>query len=348
MRHMIKIGTLGALAALIAGLVWSWGWQWVTTGRFEEATDNAYVRADITSLAPKVAGYVLEVGVTDNAMVQAGDILFRIDDRDYRARLAQADANVASARAALVNLEAETRFQKAVIAQSEAQLKSALAAQTLAMQSFDRYRSLIRASTVSQAKFEESEAGIAQADASVSAAQAGIEAQHRKLDVLAAQRDAAQAALSQAEAARTLSQIDLDNTTVRAPVNGVVGNRQVRVGRFVTTGTPMLDIVPIHDVWIVANFKETELEDIRVGQPVRISVDGYPHAEVRGAVDSLAPGSGAAFSLIPADNATGNFVRVVQRVPVKIRLTSIPSRVRLVPGLSARVSIRTVEEGETS
>jgi membrane fusion protein (multidrug efflux system) len=138
-----------------------------------------------------------------------------------------------------------------------------------------------------------------------------------------------------------LAQIDLDNTTVRAPVNGVVGNRQIRVGRLVNTGVPVLDIVPVHNVWIVANYKETQLEDIRVGQPVRIFVDGYPHAEVLGVVDSLAPGSGAAFSLIPADNATGNFVRVVQRVPVKITLTDIPSQVHLVPGLSARVAIKT-------
>lgn len=344
MRRIMKIGMLGALASLVGALAWSWGWQWLTTGRFEEATDNAYVRTDITSIAPKIAGYVLNVSIADNSIVQAGDILFRIDDRDYRARLAQAEANIASARAALVNLDAETRLQKAVIAQGEAQLRSTLSAQTLAMQNFDRYQSLIRNSTVSQAKFEESEARIVQADASVSAAQAGIQAQQRKLDVLAAQRDAAQAVLSQAEAARTLSQIDLDNTTVRAPVNGVVGNRQVRVGRFVTTGTPMLDIVPVHDVWIVANFKETQLGRVQVGQPVRVSVDGYPKKDVQGVVDSLAPGSGAAFSLIPADNATGNFVRVVQRVPVKIRLTSIPSDVHLVPGLSARVSIRTAGE----
>ncbi|TZG36519.1 HlyD family secretion protein [Agrobacterium sp. B1(2019)] len=341
MRSVIKVGILSALAALVVALAWSWGWHWLTTGRFEEATDNAYVRTEITSVAAKVTGYVLKVSVADNATVEAGDVLFQIDDKDYKARLAQAEANIASARAALLNLEAEARLQKAVIAQGEAQLRSAIATQTLAMQNFDRNQSLVRTSTVSQAKFEESEAGIAQAEASVSAAKAAIQAQQRKLDVLAAQEDAARAALSQAEAARTLAQIDLDNTTVRAPVNGVVGNRQIRVGRLVNTGAPVLDIVPVHNVWIVANYKETQLEDIRVGQPVRVSVDGYPHAEVLGVVDSLAPGSGAAFSLIPADNATGNFVRVVQRVPVKITLTEIPSHVHLVPGLSARVAIKT-------
>lgn len=341
MRRLLKISVLGSLAVLVAAIAWLWGWHWLTIGRFEETTDNAYVRADITSVAPKVAGYVIEVLADDNATVEAGDILFRIDDRDYRARLTQAEANVASARAALVNLDAEKRLQEAVIAQAEAQLEIQLAAQRLATQQFARYQSLVRTQAVSHAQLDERTAEKAKAGALVASAQATIEAQRRKLDVLAAQRDAAQAALSQAEAARTLAQIDLDNATVHAAVSGVVGNRQVRVGRFVSTGSPLLDIVPVRDVWIVANFKETQLEEIRVGQPVRVSVDGFPDSEVRGVVDSLAPGSGAAFSLIPPDNATGNFVRVVQRVPVKIQLTDVPPEVRLVPGLSARVSIRT-------
>ena len=228
-----------------------------------------------------------------------------------------------------------------MIAQAEAQLEAQLAAQRLATQQFTRYQSLVRTQAVSEAQLDERAAEKAKAGASVVSAQAGIQAQRRKLDVLAAQRDAAQAALSQAEASRTLAQIDLDNTTVHAAVSGVIGNRQVRVGRFVSAGAPLLDIVPVKDVWIVANFKETQLGNIRVGQPVRVSIDGYPDAQVRGIVDSLAPGSGAAFSLIPPDNATGNFVRVVQRVPVKIRLTDAPPGMRLVPGLSARVSIRT-------
>lgn len=346
-RRLLKISVLGALAALLVAIAWLWGWHWLTAGRFEVTTDNAYVRADVTSVAPKVSGYVVEVRVEDNATVGVGDILFRIDDRDYKARLAQADANVASARAALVNLEAEKRLQEAVIAQSEAQLTSALAAQTLAAQQFRRSQSLLGTQAVSQAQFDERAAEKAKADASVISAQAAIQAQRRRLDVLAAQRDAAQAGLLQAEAARSLAQIDLDNTAVRAAVGGVVGNRQVRVGRFVSPGMSLLDIVPINDVWIVANVKETQLEHIRVGQPVRIEVDGFPEAEVRGVVDSLAPGSGAAFSLIPPDNATGNFVRVVQRVPIKIRLTTVPPEVRLVPGLSARISIRT-SGGEAS
>jgi membrane fusion protein (multidrug efflux system) len=348
MRRLAKVFLLAALAGLVVLIVGVWGWQWLTRGRFEETTDNAYVRADITSVAPKVAGYVVGVYVADNEAVEAGDILFRIDDKDYQARLAQAQANIASTRAALLNVEAGTRLQKAVIAQSEAQLEAALAAQTLAAQDFKRYRSLVRTHAVSEAQFEQREAVRAQADAAVVAAQAALQAQRRKLEVLAAQREAAQATLLQAEAARTLARIDFDNTIVRGPIDGVIGNRQVRVGRFVTTGTSVLDIVPLRHVWIVANFKEVQLENVRVGQSVRVTVDAYPHAQIRGVVDSLSPGSGAAFSLLPADNATGNFVRVVQRVPVKIRLTDVPSQVHLVPGLSARVAIRTAPAQEQS
>ncbi len=344
MRRHLKRLLLVALAGLVATIVWVRAVPWLDHGRFEVATDNAYVRADVTSIAPRVSGYIVSANVTDNATIEVGDELFRIDDRDYRARLASADAAVASAEAALVNLDAETGLQRAVIAQSEAQLRSSEAARTFARRSLGRYRSLVGKSTISQAQLEEAEAAGAQADAAFGAAAAALRAQRRKLDVLAAQRQAAQAVLSQAEAARDLALIDLENTVVKAPLSGIVGNRQARVGRFVTTGASVVDIVPVRDVWVVANLKETQLEYVRVGQPVRITVDGFAHDDIRGVVDSLAPGSGAAFSLIPADNATGNFVRVVQRVPVKIRLTRVPPHARLVPGLSARVAIRTAPQ----
>jgi len=318
-----------------------WGWNWWGSGRFEETTNNAYLRADITSLAPKVAGYVVEVPVEDNQQVKAGEVLFRIDDRDYKARLAQADANIAAAKAALANLDAERSLQEAAIVQAKAQLASVVAGQTLARLNFERYASLILTRTASEAQFEQAQASRDQANAAVDGAKAALEAANKKLSVLAAQKEAAEATLKQAEAARDLAQIDLDNTVVRAPVGGVVGNRQVRVGRFVTTGTSLLDIVPVDNIWLVANFKEVQIEHIKSGQPVRIWIDGYPNAEIKGTVASLAPGTGAAFSLIPSDNATGNFVRVVQRVPVKITLDKNLLPGRLVPGLSARVAIRT-------
>lgn len=329
------IGVLLCLSALalVAG-----GWA-LTFSYGSTSTDNAYVRGDVTSLAAKVPGYVTEVEVGDNQSVHAGDVLFRIDDEDYRAHLAQAEANISAAQARLSNVDAETRLQRALIRQAEAQWRSAGAQMNLASKTHDRSRKLIVSNAVSQALVDETDAARSKADATLSAALATVEAQQQRIAVLLAQREAAVAAVAQAQAARDLAQIDLDSTVVRAPVDGVVGNRQVRVGRFVTPGAALLDIVPIHNVWVVANFKETQLEHIRPGQQVSIKVDGYPNDVLEGVVDSFAPGSGSAFSLLPSDNATGNFVRVVQRVPVKIRLDHNPLPGRIVPGLSARVEV---------
>ncbi len=328
---------IGLLLCLAAAAVLGAGWAWARSD--ETSTDNAYVRGDVTGLAPKIAGYVTAVEVRDNQAVQAGDVLFRIDDRDYRARLAQAGANVDAAQARLGNVDAEIQLQHALIRQAEAQIRSAEAELSLAIKASDRRRELIRSSAVSQALVDESDAARSRAEAALAAASAGAEAQRQRIAVLDAQREAAVATTAQARAAKELAQIDLDNTVVRAPVGGVVGNRQVRIGRLVTPGVSLLDIVPVNDLWLVANFKETQIEHIQPGQRVRISIDGYPNEKFEGVVDSFAPGSGSAFSLLPADNATGNFVRVVQRVPVKIRLVGNPLAGRLVPGLSARVEI---------
>lgn len=333
-----KTKIVGLLLCLTAVGVAAGGWVWASASG-ETSTDNAYVRADVTSLAPKVGGYVVAVAVEDNQPVRVGDVLFRIDDRDYSARLAQAVANVDAALARLTNVDAEIQLQHALIRQAEAQKLSTVAELNLATLASDRRRELIRSKTVSQAQVDESDAARSRAEAGVSAASATVEAQQQRLVVLSAQREAAVAAVAQARAARHLAQIDLDSTTVRAPVDGVIGNRQVRVGRLVAPGAALLDIVPVNDVWVVANFKETQIEQIRPGQSVRITIDGYPDAAFEGVVDSFAPGSGSAFSLLPTDNATGNFVRVVQRVPVKIRLAGNPLPGLLVPGLSARVEI---------
>lgn len=329
---------IGVLLCISAVVVAATGWRMAYTSG-QTSTDNAYVRGDVTALAAKVAGYVATVDVQDNQAVQAGDVLFRIDDRDYRARLAQAAANVKAAQARLTDIDAQTQLQHALIRQAEAQQRSAVAEMNLATKTHDRSRTLIRSHAVSQALVDESLAARTRAEATVASATATVEAEQQRIAVLMAQRDAAVASVAQAQAAQELAQIDLDSTVVRAPVAGVVGNRQVRIGRFVTPGVTLLDIVPVDDVWVVANFKETQLEHIRPGQHVRITIDGYPSGALDGVVDSFAPGSGAAFSLLPSDNATGNFVRVVQRVPVKIRFASNPLPGRIVPGLSARVEI---------
>ncbi|MCP1496256.1 membrane fusion protein (multidrug efflux system) [Pseudomonas migulae] len=335
------IGILLCVAAVV--VVVAWGAMTFSSG--VASTDNAYVRGDVTSLAAKVAGYVTALEVEDSQTVCAGDVLFRIDDRDYRAKLAQAVANVSAAQARLTHVDAQIQLQRALIRQAEAQRRSATADMNLATKTHDRSRKLIVSNAVSQALVDETGTAQSRAAASVSAASATVEAQQQTIAVYVAEREAAVAAVLQAQAARDLAQIDLDHTVVHAPVEGVVGNRQIRLGRFVTPGVSLLDIVPVHDVWVVANFKETQLEHIHPGQPVRITVDGYPDTALTGVVDSFAPGSGAAFSLLPPDNATGNFVRVVQRVPVKIRLADNPLPGRIVPGLSARVE---VTQGEGS
>ncbi|RWN01256.1 MAG: HlyD family secretion protein [Mesorhizobium sp.] len=329
--------TIGLLLCLSAVVALGAGWAWARSD--DTSTDNAYVRGDVTGLAPKIAGYVTAVEVRDNQAVRAGDVLFRIDDRDYRARLAQAVANVEAAQAQLGNVNAEVQLQHALIRQAEAQTRSAEAELNLATKASDRRRELIRTNAVSQAEVDGSDAARSRAEAAVAAALAALEAQRQRIAVLDAQRKAAVAAVAQARAAEELAQIDLDNAVVRAPVDGVVGNRQVRIGRLVAPGASLLDIVPVNDLWVVANFKETQIEQIQPGQHVRITIDGYPNETFEGMVDSFAPGSGSAFSLLPADNATGNFVRVVQRVPVKIRFIGNPLPGRLVPGLSARVEI---------
>lgn len=323
---------LGAVVILTAG--WSWA-----RSLDERSTDNAYIRADVTSVAPKVAGYVTTLEVEDNQVVRAGDVLFRIDDRDYLALLSQAVAEVETAQARLDNIDAETQLQHALIRQAEAERLAALAQLKLAKITSERGHKLIRSSAVGQEEVDERDATLAKAEAGVSAASATLDAEKQRIAVLESQREAAVAALVHAQAAQELAQIDLDDTVLRAPVDGVIGNRQVRVGRLVAPGTPLLDIVPVDDVWVVANFKETQLEHIRPGQRALITVDGYPNETIVGFVDSFAPGSGSAFTMLPTDNATGNFVRVVQRVPVKIRFAGNPLPGLIVPGLSARVEI---------
>lgn len=337
---------IAVVAILVIILVTVWGWQWFRTGRFEVSTDNAYLRGDITSIAPRLAGYVTSVEVADNGQVAKGDILFKIDDRDYRAKVDQAKANVSARQAEIADIRASEALQQALIMQADAQRQSALAEQAFAQSDLDRYAKLQRSGTASEQKFQDAQAAFDKAKAALRGAEANLNAQELKIEVLNAQAAGAAAALLQAEAVLDLAKIDLAETVVTAPIDGVVGNRQVRVGRYVTPGATVLDIVPVDDVWVVANFKETQLERMKVGEPVRITVDEYPGITLQGVVDSFAPGSGAAFSLLPPDNATGNFIRIVQRVPVKIRLRANPIPGRLVPGLSARVAVRVAGEAD--
>jgi membrane fusion protein, multidrug efflux system len=334
-KLVLSVSALG-LSVLVIWAVISWSVSFRSIN-----TDNAYVHADITAIAPKVAGYVTESPVADNAPVKAGELLFAIDERDYVAKVEQASANMKAAEAAVANAEAAIRLQEAVVRQAEAQVASAAATQKRASQEYARQSRLRKEKATTEQKYEDSLRDKNQTDAALAGSEANRDVQTRQLDVLAAQLSSAQAGLAQTEAVLALARLDLEHCRVFAPADGVVGNRKVRVGRYVAPGTALLDLVPVQDVWIVANFKETQLEHIRVGQSVEIVADGYPDTVLSGVVDSLAPGSGSAFSLIPPDNATGNFVRVVQRVPVKITLKENTLRGLLVPGLSVRVTVAT-------
>jgi membrane fusion protein, multidrug efflux system len=335
-KAAIAIGSLGLLA--IAGLIW----HLMDSGIFGMTTGDAYVQSDMIALAPKVAGYISEVDVKDNQAVHKGDVLFRVDDRDYRAKYQQAQAGVAAATAAIANLDATRELQNSLIEQAKAGHRSAVATSERANRDYKRMASLWRNNAISDTAYDQARASNVELKASEDAAAAALQSERRKIDVISSQREAAVAALSQALSVRELAKIDLDNTVIRSPIDGIVGNRQIRAGKYVTIGTPQLTVVPVKDVYVVANFKETQVRHLHIGQPVRIAVDGYPHAPIFGKIDSLAPGSGAAFSLFPPDNATGNYIRIVQRVPVKIRLTNNPLASRLVPGLSVSVSVEPV------
>ncbi|MCT9124512.1 HlyD family secretion protein [Cupriavidus gilardii] len=331
--------SLTIAGALLAGYG---GYRWWQHRQHTVTSDNAYVRADVTAVAPRVAGYVRAVAVDDNQRVRAGDVLFRIDDADYQARVSQAEADVRARRAALATLERQHRLQQAQIRQAQATLRIRQSATHRAALDHRRHASLLEVHASSRQTYELARAEAEQAAAAEQGALAQLDAERRRLDVIAAQVDEARAAEAAALARLELARIDLGNTVVRAPVDGVVGNRQIRVGRYVQPGTQALALVPVETSWVVANLKETELHRIRVGSPVRIELDGYPGVPIDGTVVSVSPGSGAQFALLPPDNATGNFTKIVQHVPVKIMPTrGGPLHGKLVPGLSAVVSIDT-------
>jgi membrane fusion protein (multidrug efflux system) len=318
------------------------GWYWWRVARFIESTDDAFVQADISAISPKVEGYVREVRVTDNQEVKSGDVLVVIDHRDFAAKVDQARANRDVQHAALAMLETRRIWQQAVIDQAAAAVASAEAELRRAQLELVRQRDLAKADVASRQKFEAADADARKAEAGLARASAALAAERDQLGVLDAERRQDEARLRQAEASLQLAQNDLDDTVIRAPVDGVIGNKGVQVGQLVKAGTLLLAVVPLPRVYVVANFKETQLAGMRPGQPVSLTVDALPGRTLRGFIESLAPASGALFSLLPPENATGNFTKIVQRVPVRIALApDEPLLAQLRPGLSAVVQIDT-------
>ena len=344
-KTLVMSGTALIVAASLATL----GHHWWTVGRFTESTDDAYVGGDITVIAPKVSGFIARVAVTDNQTVRAGDVLVKLDDRDYVAARARSIAAVAAQQAALANLTATHHLQEAIIAQAQAVITSADAQIERTREDETRYKHLQRLSAVSLQESQKADADYKDAIASGVKARAALAASQRQLDVIDSQAQQAQAALAQANADRDVAELNLSYTELRAPMDGTVGNRSARPGSYANIGAQLMSLVPARGLWVDANFKESQLARMHAGQPVVVEADVLPGQLFHGRVASLAPATGAVFSVLPAENATGNFTKIVQRVPVRILLDGDASALgRLRPGLSvvAKVDMRTSERAE--
>jgi len=329
----------GAAATLAVA---AYGINWITTGQYIESTDDAYVGADVTDIAPRINGVIAAVAVTDNQFVHQGDLLVKLDDRDFLAALQKAQAAVAGDQATLANLAATSTMQLSLIAEARADLAAATAQATLARFNQTRYARLAASNAGSEQDSQTASANQAQAQANVAKAQAALAAAQAQLTVIATQVAETRAALAGALAGQQAAQLNLGYTQIRAPFDGLVGNRSAHLGGYATAGAQLVSLVPATGLWVDANFKEDQLAGIKPGQPVAIEADILPGQKITGHVASIAPASGAVFSILPAENATGNFTKIVQRVPVRITLDGTAATLGLLrPGLSVTASIDT-------
>jgi membrane fusion protein, multidrug efflux system len=337
LRRLLMAGVAIAAVAGASRL----GWDYWTVGRFLVSTDDAYVKADNTTIAPKVSGYLTDVLVGDNEPMKAGQVLARIDDRDFTVALDQAKAEVAAARAAVASKQAQLDVQQATIEAATATVAVDDANKVFAGQENRRYTDLAATGFGSAQNAQAARSRDASAEATIVRDQANLLAAQKQVDLLKAELAQAVAASARASAMQRQAELNLSYTTITAPIDGVVGNRTLRTGQFVQAGTQLMSLVPVTGAYVIANYKETQLTDVRKGQPVDVAVDMFPGQTVHGHVDSLAPASGQEFALLPPDNATGNFTKVVQRIPVKITLEA-GAPIELRPGMSVVPTIRTM------
>jgi len=338
-----KILLAGAAVVVLTGGA-HFGFDYWTVGRFAVSTDDAYVQADNTTIAPKVSGYLSDVLVGDNEPVRAGQVLARIDDRDFRVALEQAKADVAAAQATIESKQAQLDTQQAIIDAARATVDVDRAQLTFAEQENKRYSDLASTGYGSVQNAQAAQSHIASAAATLQRDTANLATATKQVDLLKANVGEAVAALARAEASQSQAELNLGYTTIISPIDGIVGNRTLRVGQLVQAGTQLMSVVPANGAYVVANFKETQLTAVREGQPVDIKVDMFPGQVVHGHVDSIAPASGQEFALLPPDNATGNFTKVVQRIPVKIALDGgqqAAAASELRPGMSVIPTIAT-------
>jgi membrane fusion protein (multidrug efflux system) len=325
---------------LVAGIIF--GVRWLTHGRYVESTDDAYLRADSVTASPRVNGYIEQVYVIDNQIVKAGDPLVRIDLRTYKVALTQQDASVDARSADIKAAESQITQQEAVVEQSRAQLAGAEANAKFAREEAIRYKGLRDQGVETDERYSQAVNQRDQTAASLLGAQANVKVAQRQLQTLRTQINQTRAQLEVAKAASNTARLNLDDTIIRASIDGRIGDKTAQVGQFVQPGTRLMSVVPVQDVYLVANFKETQVRHMTVGQKATVKVDALGDQEISGVIDSFAPGTGAQFALLPPENATGNFIKIVQRVPVRIKLMP-PKDVapRLLPGLSASVDIDT-------
>jgi membrane fusion protein (multidrug efflux system) len=341
----LALPLIAILAALFFIALATLRWDAWVSGASVQTTNDAYVRAETTKLSSRVAGQVLVVAFKDFQRVKAGDLLVQIDPADYDAQVAQAQAAVEGAKAAFDNLANQVELQYATIAQTEAQRVSAEAVQVETQQEQDRQKTLTQTEAGTRQKLEQAVAENAKAAADVRANRALIAAQRHQLEVLAGDKKQRAADVLAAQATLAAAKLRLGYTKIVAPFDGVVGEREVQPGDYVNIGTNLINIVPLPDVYVIANYKETQLTRVRPGQRVEITVDSFPDQTLHGWVERISPASGSQFALLPPDNATGNFTKVVQRIPIRIALDKgQPLLERLLPGMSAVTRIH-VEDG---
>lgn len=349
-RVRVMSSLIFASVALVGVAIVLYAWQLPPFSSHIESTENALVRGQVTIIGPQLAGYVYEVPVQDFQFVKAGDLLVRLDDRIYRQRLNQALAQVQVQKTALANNLQQRRSAEATIAQRQAAVVDSEAQARKGAADLRRNQDLVSDGSVSRRELDVTRAANAQALASVAQAKAALAIAREDLQTVIVNRDSLEANVTNAEAAVELARIDLDNTRIVAPRDGQLGQIGVRLGAYVNSGAQLMALVP-DTLWVVANMKETQMANVRIGQPVTFTVDALNHLRLRGHVQRISPATGSEFSLLQADNATGNFVKIAQRIPVRITVDPDQAAAqRLRPGMSVVVSIDTgyvVEQDRT-
>ncbi|WP_165793837.1 HlyD family secretion protein [Hyphococcus luteus] len=332
---------LAAFLALFSAAALFAGARWAFHGRFFQETDNAYVKADAVTVSAKIANRIARVAVEENAYVNQGDPLVLLENEDYAAARRQAEAEVAARKAALESIRQQITLADAKIADAAAAIKSAKAQLTLKQLDRKRTADLADRNVAARQSLDQANAGVENWSGKLESAEAALDAAKAAALVARAQKDEAQAALKKADALYETALLNEENTVVRAPRDGVVGNLAARDGQFVSPGQRLMSLVPLNDVYVVANFKETQIEGIYPGAKATLELDAFPGEEIIGEVENFSPASGSEFSLLPPENATGNFVKIVQRVPIRIRITEAPENVTILPGLSVTASVDT-------